>query len=440
MVGEAAKGLGEVLAEVKLDEGEANAVDILLIEGIRTFYPKLYKTIRDNPDLFLHSDIVAGERNDARRQRINELIDGGLPGVEASDKRAVRRELLESIFPRLRYVGYGADWDKEWEEGQRICSPHYFNRYFTYSVPPGDISDLEVGELLEALEQPDVLAPDAVLAQFAAEDAMPQLIRKLPRREDGISAAAARQLILAVGRNGALMPRERRTLLGEATYVQAGILVARLLRSIPAGADREALAAEVIRTAEPLPFSWECFSWIHHNDDRPEDKRILSDEAEARIAPILAQRIAESASAGPLYATFGRDARRLYWFWGKYGDAAAVRVHLSERFAAHPEEVDAFIDPFVGVGREIETGVHLRMDFDRGSYASIAELIDPAIIFANLRQRYGAELDTAAFYQGREVPIPTRFARQFAFVHRSVQNEIARGQAPGAAQPQPGQE
>ena len=164
MVGEAAKGLGEALAEVKLDEGEANAVYILLIEGIRTFYPKLYKTIRDNPDLFLHSDIVAGERNDARRQRINELIDGGLPGVEASDKRAVRRELLESMFPRLRYVGYGADWDKEWEEGQRICSPHYFNRYFTYSVPPGDISDLEVGELLEALEQPDVLAPDAVLA------------------------------------------------------------------------------------------------------------------------------------------------------------------------------------------------------------------------------------------------------------------------------------
>ena len=429
-----------VLFALPLLKGEANPVDVLLIEAIRTFYPNLYKAIRDNADFFLHSDIVAGERNDARRQRINELIDGALLHVEVNDKGAVRRELLESMFPRLRNVGYDADWDKEWEEGQRICSSHYFNRYFTYSVPPGDISDLEVGDLLEALERPEAREPDAALAQFAARNALPQLIRKLRRREDGISAAASRQLIMAVGRNGPLMPRERRTFLGEATYVQAGILVAHLLRSIPLGEEREQLAAELIRTAEPISFSWECFSWIRHNEDRPEDRRVISDEAEARIAPILAQRIAESAKAGPLYATFGRDAPRLYWFWAKYGDADAVRAHLSDRFAMHPEEVDVFIDPFVGEGREIETGVHLRTDFDRGSYASVAQVIDPAIIFANLRQRYGTELDNAQFYQGRDVPIPTRFARQFAFVHRSVQSETAPSQAPATAPRETSQE
>jgi hypothetical protein len=429
-----------VLFALPLLKGEANPVDVLLIEGIRTFYPNLYKAIRDNPDLFLHSDIVPGERNDARRKRSNELIDGALPHVEASDKRAVRTELLESLFPRLRNIGYGANWDQEWEEGQRICSPHYFNRYFTYSVPPGDISDLEIGELLRAFERGDARAPDAALAEFAAKDAMPQLIRKLRRRENGISAAAARMFIVAVGRNGALMPRECGTRFGDATYVEAGILTAHLLRSIPAGKEREALAEELIRTAEPLPFSWECFSWIHHNDDRPEDRRIISDDAEARIAPILAQRIAESANAGPLYETFGRDAPRLYWFWAKYGDADAIRAHLSDRFATHPDEVDDFIDPFVGEGQGIETGVRSRMDFDRGSYGSIAELIDPAIIFTNLRQRYGAELDQAQFYQERNVPIPTRFARQFAFVHRSVLNEIACAEAQVVAPPEPKQE
>ena len=67
----------------------------------------------------------------------------------------------------------------------------------------------------------------------------------------------------------------------------------------------------------------------------------------------------------------------------------------------------------------------MRGDFDRGSYGAIAEVVDPNIILENLRQRYGAELDTAEFYQGNDVPIPLRFARQFAFVHRSVQKELA---------------
>ena len=52
MVGEAAKGLGEALAEVKLDEGEANAVDILLIEGIRTFYRSCTKRFATIPTYF----------------------------------------------------------------------------------------------------------------------------------------------------------------------------------------------------------------------------------------------------------------------------------------------------------------------------------------------------------------------------------------------------
>jgi hypothetical protein len=414
-----------VLFALPLLKGEANPVDLLLMEGIRIFCPKLYKAIRDNPDLFLHSDVVAAERDNARRQRVGELIDGALGGIVAEDKRRVRTGLLETLFPRLRNMGYGSDWDAAWEQEQRICSKHYFNRYFTYSVPPGDISDLDVGRLLTALEPVDAPVPDATLAEFAKKNAIPQLIRKLRRREDGIGLIAARRLALALGRNGALMPRERGTFFADATLTQGAILTVHLLRRITAGEEREALAAELIATAEPLSFATECFSWLHHNKDRPEERRIVSDEAEATIAPMLAERIRESANDAPLYATFGRDAPRMYWLWATHGAAADVRKNLADRFASHPNEVDPFLDTYVGEGRELESGKRVRADFDRGSYGAIAEVVDPNIILENLRQRYGAELDTAEFYQGNDVPIPLRFARQFAFVHRSVQKELA---------------
>jgi hypothetical protein len=419
-----------VLFALPLLKGEANPVDLLLMEGIRIFYPKLYKAIRDNPDLFLHSDVVGAERDNARRQRASDLIDGALEGLVAEDKRRVRRRLLETLFPRLEDAGYGADWDAGWEKAQRICSEHYFNRYFTYSVPPGDVSDLEVGRLLADLEPAAARPPDAALAEFAKKTSMPQLIRKLRRREDDISPLVARRLALAIGRNGALMPRERGSFFADATLIQGAILAVHLLRRIPAGEEREALTAELIRTAAPLSFAMECFSWVHHNKDRPEDRRIISDEAEARIAPILAERIRETANGAPLYTTFGRDAPRMYWLWATHGGAPDVRKHLVDRFASHPNEVDSFLDPYVGEGRELASGTRVRADFNRGSYGAITELVDPDIILANLRERYGGELDTAEFYQGNDVPISRRIARQFAFVHRSAQQV---GQATGAA-------
>jgi hypothetical protein len=83
-------------------------------------------------------------------------------------------------------MGYGNDWDPIWAQQQRICSHEYFQRYFTYSVPPGDIGDGEVARFLDALSGEGLrdAHPDALIVEFAERRAITKLVEKLRSREE----------------------------------------------------------------------------------------------------------------------------------------------------------------------------------------------------------------------------------------------------------------
>jgi len=404
-------------------KGEVHTVDLMLIEGIRVFYPKLYTAIRDNPEYFLRPGGDSQQQHEAHRQQVATIIDGALEGVGVADKGQIRTRLLEVLFPRLSNMGYGYDWDKRWEREQRVCSDKYFRRYFTYSVPPGDVSDIEVSRFLDEIAAMSPADADNVLKAFADRSAIPQLIRKLRNRENEISEAAAHSLALAVARNGMLVPRERAMLMSDWTFRQSAILLAHLLRRVATGETREALADTVIKVVQPLPFGLECLRWIYHDEQKSEEERIISLAGEERISGILAERIRAQAEENPLYQTFGRDAPWLYWFWNKQDGGESVATHLRARFEANPNEVDDFLDTFVGEAWGMESGLPHRADFDRENYEAVSKLIDPDFLMANLKRRYGAELDAPEFYHDSDTPLARRFAHQFAYIHLKVNKD-----------------
>lgn len=406
-------------------KGEAHPVDLMLIEGIRIFYPRLYTAIRDNPDYFLDPGGAGHQQHEAHRQRVAAIIDQALDGIGVPDKGRVRTQLLEVLFPRLSDMGYGHDWDKRWEQEQRICSDKYFKRYFTYSVPPGDVSDIEVGRFLDAIAAMSPADTDGVLSAFATRSAIPQLIRKLRIRENEIGTTAAHPLALAIARNGVLVPRERAMLMSDFTFRQAGILVAHLLRRVIPAENREALAHTIFQIVQPLPFGLECLQWVRHDENKPDEDRIISPAAEGNISVAMAERIRAQAAESPLYQTFGKDAPWLYWLWNKQGGREVVATHLHTRFEANPNEVDCFLDTFVGEAWGMESGLPHRTDFDRRNYDAVARLIDPDFLVASLKQQYGAELDAPEYYHGSEIALARKIAHQFVYIHVKIHEEKA---------------
>ena len=405
---------------------EAHPVDLLLMEGIRVFYPKVYSLIRDNAELFLGGGRDSDQNTEsAQRRHIADLIGQAADQMTAEQNASLRRDLLEALFPRLRTTRYEHDWETIWAREQRICSKQYFQRYFTYSVPPGDIGDLEVRSFLNGIATSTEAAQDAALQAFAQRGAFPRLIHQLHRAVPTVAADVASVLVLAIARNASLARRERgqMTLL-DSTFSHGGDLITGLVQQLPDVQARNRIARSIAEIAEPLTFASECLRCMRRTADRAEEDQILSEDGDLAMRSALVDRIRSQAAAMPLYRTFGRDARGLYWLWAQQS-AAEVASDLQGRLQADPAEVDAFLTTCVGEtsGPADDSSAHA--DLSREAYDAIAELIDPDSVAAALWQRHGTGLGSGDFYQHDASGAAERIAHQFLWMHTHVQRELA---------------
>jgi hypothetical protein len=402
-------------------KGEVHPVDHMLIEGIRVFYPKLYVTIRDNPEYFLKLD--RDGRDERIRQRAIELIESALEGTGVMDAGMVKHRLLEVLFPRLKNTVYGSEWDERWSREQRVCSTDYFARYFSYGVPPGDVPDLKVSRVLEIAGLADDAGVDGSLTEIGASNGMSRLIPKLRLREDGVEPQAAARLALALCRNGSLLPREKQMLVSDWSFSQAAILVMNLVRRIPSGQERDDLARRIIKAAEPLAFAFECLRWLRKDKDQAESERVITVELEEELGGILAGRIRSQAALAPLYKSHGTDAPRLFWIWNKYAPAGEVELYLRKRFETDPTEINDFLAAYLAKAWGVESGLSRLSDFERENFDAVATLIAPEFIFTKLREKYGSELDAPEYHDSDDVPVARRIARQFAFVYLGIKKQ-----------------
>jgi predicted KAP-like P-loop ATPase len=133
-------------------QSEVYLPDLLLIEGVRIFYPRLYERIRRTPELFLHGR--DDRRQSGQEDPIETVISTLIQPATPKDCDAVKR-LIDGLFPRAGKTGYGADWNQVWTKNKRIASSEYFDRYFTYALDETDISDRVLTEVLNKLAESD---------------------------------------------------------------------------------------------------------------------------------------------------------------------------------------------------------------------------------------------------------------------------------------------
>ena len=79
----------------------------------------------------------------------------------------------------------------------------------------------------------------SVLHNASVSHGLPRVIARLRQREESLSQDQASALITAFALNGNLLPRERGMMVWTDTRAKAGMLIAGLLRQVPAGELRQ---------------------------------------------------------------------------------------------------------------------------------------------------------------------------------------------------------
>jgi predicted KAP-like P-loop ATPase len=416
---------------VPILKGEVDPLDQLLIEGMRVFYPKLYTVVRDNPDCVLLRDT---RRDEPERKRIRGILETGLVGLTPGEKDAAL-DLLQVLFPRVKGMlgsmgGYGSSGDVEWARKKKICSEYYFSRHFTYAVGRSDVADQAIDALVAVADVSEQGVVTDKFKNLLSPNNAERLIDKLRLIEESVSPLSARRLALAVAGRGESYPGEHGFFSLTSAFQQAAILVSKLLRRIAPGDERDNAAKSVMQAAQPLPFALECFGWLRPGDPAGANAGPLSPGVEQQVGDILATRIHEAAKESPPYIESPRSASSLLWVWHAYGPKGQTESYLNARFDADPSETGPFLAAFAPTAWGLESGLPRPGDISRDGYNAISRLIKPDHFVERLQARYGIALDTEEYERSLEIRPELQMARQFAYIHKRVVEEAAKGPEP----------
>jgi predicted KAP-like P-loop ATPase len=311
-------------------KGEVNPVDLMLTEGIRVFYPQLYDFIRIHPEMF-HGVITSGHNTEKEKEKIRNSINE-LLSLYSGDETAKARSLLETLFPKLKGVFgnyyYGSEWQKTWANEQRISSSDYFFRYFSYTIPEGDVPDLVIDQFLSQTSNLPHQDIAALLIEMITKRNADKILLKLRRKEKQLSETDSSNLSKALAISGSLFPDAKQMFSFTGAFSQSAILIHQLLLNILKGEKRLETAKEIIKIAEPLPFATEILRWLLSPEDKNEAERTFAKEDENTIGRIVAERISSIANENNIYLKFEDNSPSLFWVWSQWIGFKEVAEYL----------------------------------------------------------------------------------------------------------------
>lgn len=413
-----AKRFGNALLfALPLLKGEVNVIDLMLMEGIRVLYPDVYVFIRDNPDIFLQG--VNDDRYEATASEtpFSLLFKEKFPSLQYEERKRLTKGTLEALFPRIWPGKYREGWDEKQAKEQKICSDLYFAKYFTYSVPKGQISDNVFSCLLHNFKDLSAHEQDSLFSTFSEQKAMPTLIHRLRIIIEDIEEDLAEPLIYAVARNSSLIPRERGPLFIFSTWMEAGMLIADLILKLGQQSQKKIL--EAIFQSYSIDFCLEIYGWFR-NKNKSAERKLLTDNDINDFAQILATEIMKQDSRAPLYKKYGRYAPSLYGLWQKTRGTQSVQEALKAHLDSSAHEVDLFLNSFIRKGWNINSGESFRVDLDKHDYERISSFLPPEFIAAKLRNIYGQELDSPKYGPEEKCEQHRLTAHQFMHLHRAM--------------------
>lgn len=335
---------------LSLLRGEANATDILTVEGLNACYPSVYAAIREHPSWFLlpYEFHLSSQDQEVKQRRLDRL-ETIVSTVDPEERDAVRT-LLRRLFPQTESVWSNvihADGSEEWAEQQRVCSAEYFDRYFCYGVAASEIGDEELDTILTT---PSEYSTE--IAQLLARkgvQAVRPLLDKLDRRLDQLSPAQLVHLARAVLLLGPIVASDDEPrFLARNLLEECAAFIARLLMSLPEGEVRAELAEQIVATAHPLTFGAECLRYMRIKRSDSDQVRAVDDETAKSLAALLGQRIADYVEGldKPLWDDRGGFGLMYMAARGDAGDR--MKAHTKKWLDTDPNNVRSLLENAAG--------------------------------------------------------------------------------------------
>lgn len=409
---------------------EVNFTDIMLVEAIRIFDSELYSRISSRKSTLIDKGMYSrGE--DSQKQAAKSEVFG------ADDPESWQNAIIRELFPTFEWAlggsSYSGDFIVEWDEDQRVCSEKYFERYFNYGIPVGDVADAKLTSFITALSS-DKLTQDVINKKLIAllDAGYPNvLISKLRNKEKTFDAKSSEKLAIAIVNAGVSLPRQEQSILGDtfSSFVQSTILAVTLSRN---SGKAFQLISDFLKEV-PLDYGEQLFRWVRadsstSNNSPADFTPLFTEDQIKKLGQILAKRIKSYAESGDLIHDHYDNLAALLWNWNEYGSSNDIKSYLTKAVNSDAKNAIDFLTSYIGNAYDMMSGRRSKSDFRRDAYNAIIPFVDPEIFVKPLESLYGAEIsnDISEYPHGRfngKTPFEKLTAEQFMYIHQFAQRE-----------------
>ena len=415
---------------------EVHPGDLLLIEAMRIFYPRLYEWVRTHEAEVIGFSSLTPGMADETKALLREMVAEAATGMTESEVQGAQ-VLLTKLFPRTESAWqnkvWESNWDLIWAKERRIASSQYFRRYFTYTVPAGDVRDADVDALIDFLTDPDYDADEAAdRARIIIDDGHPEaFFQKIASRLDAVPPESAGRLVVLIASFSAMLS-DQSGFLGLSTMERAALLASKAVERL-APDERFEVVAAVVTAADSIPFAVDLLRWVQPRDG---EVKSLSPEETVTVGKLLVERIVPVWEGDDAFATLGMGVPGTLHTWAIYGDLHELRLCLARLIDVDIANAFRLMGAFLGQSWSLDTGVPLMPEFRREAYNAVVEYVDAADLFSRLQEIFGDSVGDGDFYSYRELPAEQCLSNQFAFIHRVVMGEEGTAEEPqGEAAP-----
>lgn len=383
---------------IPLLKNEVNISDLMIVEGLKIFYPEIYDFIRLNPDpLFTSSSYNSNYQNEQKkRDDAKKEIDSAI-SIYTAKKQKTLLKLLEKLFPQLETIYrnkvYSDESFKKWLREKKICSGRYFGRYFSYTVQDNDIPDSFFDQFLIDLKTEKTADTVEKLTKFLKEFAPSDFIFKLRVWEETLNKEQSQNLSLVLAQIGSSFPKEQDFHFAT-TFAQSASLIVRLILNIPAN-EQLLHVVDLVDKAKTIEYAMEIHNSIIYRDSKCDESPILTKKQEQQIQEKLILKFKNQLNTNKdnffsLLSDFELQMLMGWWINSRK-HRKELEQFLKQQIFKRKETSLRFIKLFIPTINSYGTGGHkvFKSGFYKPNYEAIKKVTDVKALNKILVKNYG---------------------------------------------------
>jgi hypothetical protein len=327
-------------------KGQVNIVDLMLIEGVRVFYPKYYDLVMNHPDLFLdgyRNPYGNGEYRTDKSELLKAKLETTSSGLQLAEKNAIQ-ELLVKLFPRIKEAlsnySFNPDNYNFWYLQKRICSSSYFNRYFSFSILRGELSDRDFEDYLntlETLEEKDGFLQFEKLTNGVDGQNLMQNLRMIENTVKWIPGTRICKYLCM--RSNLFSNDKQFTTLFTSPSSQAAIFIIQFINYNRSNPEKFSFIEQLILSSQSIDFALELFQWlIRPLKNGEQESHIFQNPEEVVIFKTLKDRVLKECGNKPMFEVHPELSYHIFYFWSRLIDKNEVKDYLNNILNASPSQ------------------------------------------------------------------------------------------------------